>query len=595
MRSSHDYHELGRLITLLCDDALAPAELEQLEAYLRNDPAAQRFYQQYIALDADLCWSYANVPALPPEAMPARPTRESGQAAQGSSSRCYAPLAALVSALAATIVLAVWLSRPSTPNPPATAEIAAAVRIEELSGGVEVMGNHGTIVPAVPRQALLLGQTVRTGEEEGFAVVQFADTTRLELGSATMVRLVKAGSPADGDGKRLFLSAGLVRASVGAQPARRPLILATPHAEIIVAGTRFTSFVAPETTRIEVEDGRVTLIRQADGNTLAVGPGSYAEASAGRDPLVERPLGVALTRPRTVLDESAEALAVAPGGATLATGWKGRALFYDLRSGLRQFVLEGRQKHVRCLSLSPDGTALATGGQDPFVELWDLAKRRLRLRLEVRKDGVQALAFSLDGRWLAALTGKSPRHAAVWLWDVATGAARRSLGADTRGVVSLAFAPDNRTLAGGTSKGMLHFWDAATGMEVVSLRAHKRRLTALAFAPDGTWFATASQDGTVKVWDTAARTLKRIYRGYGRRFKSLAVSPNSGLLAAGADDGSIRLWKSGSAIELATLRDEGGRDVDTLAFSPDGRTLAAAARTGPAKLWSVPDAGAQDR
>src|SRR5205807_1368836 len=101
---------------------------------------------------------------------------------------------------------------------------------------------------------------------------------------------------------------------------------------------------------------------------------------------------------------------------------------------------------------SPDGKLLASaaGGEaegaiEGNITLWDVAARRRIAPLSVHGDAFICMAFSPDGKSLAAGSGRGN----IWLWNAATKRAVAILKGNVGGVVSVAFSPDGQTLASG--------------------------------------------------------------------------------------------------------------------------------------------------
>jgi hypothetical protein len=117
-------------------------------------------------------------------------------------------------------------------------------------------------------------------------VVRFPDGTRLELGSDSALREITVR---EGGAKAAFLERGRLAARVARQPAGRPMLLVTPHAEARVLGTRLILSVEPEATRLEVKEGRVGLKRLSDGATVDVTSARACTASSRGD-LTPKPL-----------------------------------------------------------------------------------------------------------------------------------------------------------------------------------------------------------------------------------------------------------------------------------------------------------------
>jgi hypothetical protein len=179
------------------------------------------------------------------------------------------------------------------------------------------------------------------------------------------------------------------------------------------------------------------------------------------------------------------------GDTVISGGYDGRLIFWDLpnRRELRSIGAHSRQ--VRHLAVSPDGSKLASVGDDMVCRLWNIAEGRMLHELRGHEERtpqhfgsmLYVCAFSNDGRHLA--TGDRVGH--VVIWDVA--AARqitaveapelytwdgrqriRSIG----GVRALAFSPDGTQLAIG-GVGQIGNVDALQGPSRVEVFDWNRR------------------------------------------------------------------------------------------------------------------------
>lgn len=163
------------------------------------------------------------------------------------------------------------------------------------------------------------------------------------------------------------------------------------------------------------------------------------------------------------------------------------------------------------LAPTPDGKHLATGGMDRVIRLWDIAAGKEIRQFTGQEGSIWSLAFSPDGKVVAAVTatGRFNFHAngtdrAIRAWDVATGRILRTLQGPKEGSWSVAWSPDGRVLATGGEDNQIRLWEWATGQERLRLTGHDGPVTALAY--HGSRLISGSSDTTALVWDL--RTLR---------------------------------------------------------------------------------------
>jgi WD40 repeat protein len=315
-----------------------------------------------------------------------------------------------------------------------------------------------------------------------------------------------------------------------------------------------------------------------------------------------------ITASLTGHDDGVLSVAVAPDGATLATGSDdGTVILWDVTDRAhprpRGKPLTGPEDGVRSVAFTPDGATLAAGSYDGTVILWDVTDQThphsRGKPLTGHKAGVVSVAFAPDGATLA--TGSDDGTA--MLWDVRSPdnpQRRASLGGHTGGVLSVAFTPDSATLATADRNSTLILWDVTDPgnprLRGQPLTPAAGSIWSVAFSPDGVTLAIGSTDGTVSLWDVSdpanPRSRGKPLDGHIGPVFSVAFSPHSGTLAVGSLEGTVILW---DITEPANPRPLGQPltghtgNVWSLAFTPTGDALATGSDDATAILWDVTD------
>jgi WD40 repeat protein len=212
---------------------------------------------------------------------------------------------------------------------------------------------------------------------------------------------------------------------------------------------------------------------------------------------------------------------------------------------------------------SPDGTKLATGGEDGMAKVWDVSTGRELLSLQAHPDrlGVHFLAFSPDGRLLAtgSASASDDRNALVKIWDAESGEEISTLSeaGQTGGMSALAFSPDGERLATGSDLGSLKIRDVKTGEVLKDLLSRSLLITSVGLSPDGKFLVSSQGDGTAKVWDASSGQILQVYTKPGKpgSFFNAAFTPDGKkVVASGSRNIYGYIFDTEELISLADSR-----------------------------------------
>jgi len=276
-------------------------------------------------------------------------------------------------------------------------------------------------------------------------------------------------------------------------------------------------------------------------------------------------------------------------------------------------VLGGHDSPPTTLAFAPNGQSLLTGSQGDRPRLWDLRQDAVGPSEPARiaglpRDapaGANAEVGSLratdpGGRWLAVgLAANANGNAMIGLQRLGDqGQSAIPLAGHREGVPALAFSPDGRWLAtgGGDDTACLYDLDHLDPLKPQQdLGDNGGAVTALAFGADfgttGLDLAVAGGDLRVRLWRAVDREKPAshlLLNGPADSLiRTLAIAPDGKRLAAGDDRGKVYLWdlKSSSNAPV-TLFGHHSRVV-SIRFSPDGRSLVTADSTGTTLRWRM--------
>jgi WD40 repeat protein/serine/threonine protein kinase len=366
---------------------------------------------------------------------------------------------------------------------------------------------------------------------------------------------------------------------------------------------------APDGSRLAVARGRITFVEISTTNRLdvpwpATEIGSLAFSPNGKTLAVGNvntwvrllDLGSLSTNALKVTNlgqhqSMVSSVAFFPDGKLVSASYDHTLKLWDVGRLKEISVLKGHRGAISQVAVSPDGTTVASVGDDMTIRLWS---REPVPETDVLKHPawVNSADFSRDGKWL--VTGCRDPDGTIRLWDVASGQCIRTVSGHTGGVFRVLFSKDNKFVISGGNDETIKIWDAINPREepLAILRGHHGSVFCLCLSPDGRTLVSANGNwgetnpGLVKLWAFPKGDEIASFLAHTNGIHCMAISPDGRLLVTGSWDTTIKLWDLGSRKPLAELNAHSD-PVTAVAFSPDGKTLVSGCEAGKLIFWNV--------
>lgn len=286
----------------------------------------------------------------------------------------------------------------------------------------------------------------------------------------------------------------------------------------------------------------------------------------------------------------------------------GQLLVWEWQSETYVLKQQGHSMSMSALAYSPDGSLLATSGEDSKIKLWNTLSGFCFVTFSEHESGVTGLTFTPSGKVVLS----SSLDGTVRAFDM-TRYRNFKTFTSPRPVQFSCVAVDSSgdfIAAGGHDVFEVFLWSMTTGRLVEVLSGHEGPVGALAFSPSPTssQLATVSWDKTLRVWDAIASSGSREAVALGSDGLAVAWRPDGQELSVAVMAGQIMTFDARTSTQTGTI--DGRRDLGagkgeadkisaknkkgtaaftSLCYSADGSSLLAGGKSKNICIYNVPE------
>lgn len=295
-------------------------------------------------------------------------------------------------------------------------------------------------------------------------------------------------------------------------------------------------------------------------------------------------------------DKGIKDVALSADGQRIVTaGLDTSVVEWNAQSLCRIRQLGIHQAEVHRVAYSPTADQIASGIIDGVLCLSDGQAGSDFIRVQLQVERVWDVAFSPNGRLVAAGAGVTGQPGTLAICDVATGKILQTRTHPGGYVRAVRFTPDGQRLVSGDAAGNIRIWQTETGEELQTIAAHTKSVAGIAIDPAGgkvvscaPHFTRGDEPGELKVWDLNTGKLLRADNPHRGQVSAVAISPD-GQWAASAGGGprsELLIWRMDSG-EVVRRIDKGDDLLHRIEFTPDGRRIVTSGFGAAPRVWAI--------
>lgn len=262
----------------------------------------------------------------------------------------------------------------------------------------------------------------------------------------------------------------------------------------------------------------------------------------------------------SISSKKIDGLAINCTGEWLAfgSGKLGQLLVWEWQSESYVLKQQGHFYNMNCLTYSPDGQIIATGGDDGKVKLWNSASGFCFVTFVEHVSAITGISFAKNGHILIT----SSLDGTVRAFDLTRYRNFRTFTSPSPVQFSCVAIDSSGEIicAGCVDSFDIYTWSVQTGSLLDILSGHEGPVSGLAFMPNSeNLLASCSWDKTVRIWNLFGKKRSNETLVHTSDVLALAFRPDGKELCVATLDGQLSFWDPKEGIQLRTI--EGRKDI----------------------------------